>query len=129
MWVCVRDGDVEEVLNMSSDALAILDKNTVEYMIELQEEELKKKDAIIRDQKEMIGKRNKIIDEKNRAISQLQDQHQQTQQTFLLSVKKLIKTLQDLGLTKEDIEARLCEIYALPQEESKKYVGQYWDLS
>lgn len=114
---------------MFSDALAILDKNTVEYMIELQEEELKKKDAIIRDQKEMIGKRNKIIDEKNRAISQLQDQHQQTQQTFLLSVKKLIRTLQDLGLTKEDIEARLCEIYALPQEESKKYVGQYWECS
>lgn len=135
--------DVGEVLNMFSDALAILDKNTVEYMIELQEEELKKKNAIIRDQKEMIGKRNKIIDEKdrligkkdqliiekNRAISQLQDQHQQTQQTFLLSVKKMIKILQDLGLTKEDVEARLGEIYALSQEESKKYVGQYWDLS
>lgn len=101
--------DVKGVLNMFSDALAILDKNTVEYMIELQEKELKES--------------KRIIAKKDRTISQLQDENRQT---FLIGVKNVIETFQDLGVSMEEANERLGRIYAFSQEEADSYIAQYW---
>lgn len=44
----------EEVLNMFSEALRILDRNTVQYMIEQQQEQIKEQAALIEEQKRRL---------------------------------------------------------------------------
>ena len=46
----------EEVLHMFSEALRIMDRNTVKYMVEEQQKELEEKQRKINDQQEQLGK-------------------------------------------------------------------------
>ena len=57
--------NTEEVMRMFSEELAILDKNTVEYMIDEMQEELNRKD-------EVIAERDSKLAEKEDKIKKLQ---------------------------------------------------------
>lgn len=148
--------DVKGVLYMFSEALAILDKNTVEYMVELQEKELKKrlkrefrrelkkelakeleKELAKKLEKELAKELEKGLKESNTIIRDQKEtigKKDQTisqlqdsrQQAFLLGVKNVIETFQDFGLSREDAKARLIEKYALPQAEADEYMTEYW---
>ncbi len=58
----------EEVLGMFSDALKILDKNTVHYMIEEQQKEIEEQQKILAEQKGAIAEQEKAIAEQEKAI-------------------------------------------------------------
>lgn len=51
----------EEVLNMFSEALRILDRNTVQYMIELQQEQIKEQAQQIEEQKRQLEEKEEEI--------------------------------------------------------------------
>lgn len=70
-----------EVLGMFSEALRILDQNTIKYMIEMQQKELEEKDAaisqrntVIEAQKEEIANLKKQLEEQLRAVEALKEQ-------------------------------------------------------
>ncbi len=67
----------EEVLGMFSEALRILDQNTIKYMIEMQQKELEEKaaqleekDAQLRNKDATINEKDTIISEKEAAITE-----------------------------------------------------------
>lgn len=61
----------EEVLGMYSEALRILDRNTVRYMIEEQQKELEQKKEEINQQKAIIKDQQKEIEELKSQLEQL----------------------------------------------------------
>ena len=61
----------KEMMNMYSEALAVLDKNTELYMIDKMEKALKKKDAIIAKKEAVISEKDTVISEKNAEIDRL----------------------------------------------------------
>lgn len=62
----------EEVLGMYSEALRILDRNTVRYMIEEQQKELEQKKEEINQQKEEINQQKEEINQQKATIEDLQ---------------------------------------------------------
>ncbi len=60
----------EEVLGMFSDALKILDKNTVHYMIEEQQKEIEEQQKVLAEQKQAIVEQEKAIAEQEKAIAE-----------------------------------------------------------
>lgn len=70
----------EEVLRMYSEALRILDRNTVHYMIEEQKKELDEQKKEIEQQKNTIKKQEQQLYEKNAEIEKLKSQLEQMKQ-------------------------------------------------
>ena len=60
----------EEVLGMFSEALKILDQNTIKYMIEMQQKELEEKEAQLKQRDAVISEKDTVISEKDAVISE-----------------------------------------------------------
>ena len=86
----------EEVLNMFSEALRILDKNTVEYMVEEQQKELDEKKAELK-------RIQKELEESQRVIEESQKELENSQ-------KMIEKNRKDLEETQKEIEANKKEL-------------------
>lgn len=64
----------EEVLNMYSEALRILDRNTIRYMIEEQQKEIEEQQKKIEQQTQELQEKDVMIEEINSNVKQLQDE-------------------------------------------------------
>lgn len=62
----------EELVNMYSEALEIMDRNTVKYMIEEQKKELEEKDRLIQEQEKVLKEKDaqlELLKKKYAALS------------------------------------------------------------
>ena len=138
----------EEVLTMFSDALKILDHNTVQYMIEEQaqllEEQLQKIDEQnqqldeqnqqLTDQKQQLDDQQQQIDVQKQQLDdqkqQLNDQKQQLafkdHQLAEEKYKTYISACQDMGLEKEDVIQKIMGKFNLSQESADEKIQNYW---
>ena len=78
-----------EVLHMFSEALKIMDRNTVNYMIEEQQRELEEKDKQLEQKNEQLEQKNEQLEQKDK---QLQEKDQE-----ILALKKQLEELQSKG--------------------------------
>lgn len=92
----------EEVLNMFSEALKILDQNTVQYMIEQQQQEL-----------------DKVHEELAMTQSQLTE-------TVEKSICSIVALCRDLGGTREIAITQLQEKLQLNSSDAETAVQKYW---
>ena len=138
----------EEVLSMFSDALKILDRNTVQYMIEEQALQLEQQMKQLDEQHQQLDEQAKQLEEQNQQLDeqakQLEEQNQQldeqaqqleeqkqqldalNQQMHESIFKTYIATCRDLGLTREDALSRLIIKYDLTPELAEDKMSQYW---
>ena len=131
----------EEVLTMFSDALKILDTNTVQYMIEEQAQKLEEQLRQLDEQNKQLDEQNRQLDEQNR---QLDEQNRQLdEQALQLAAKdQLLKNkdeqlaesaykvsisiYQDLGLTKDETLQKIMTNYGLSKELAEQKITLYW---
>ena len=66
--------NTEEVMRMFSEELAILDKNTVEYMIDEMQEELDKKNEVIAERDSVIAESAKALQQQEEEIKKLREE-------------------------------------------------------
>ena len=66
--------NTEEVMKMFSEELAILDKNTVEYMIDEMQEELDKKNEVIAERDSVIAESAKALQQQEEEIKKLREE-------------------------------------------------------
>ena len=96
--------NIEEVMDMFSEELYELDKNTVQYMIdEMQDNKDEQKDTID-EQKDIIDKQNQVLN-----------------QTLNKSIRKIIMLQRKNQLPEEEIRREIMEEYHLTEEEVKRY--------
>lgn len=77
----------EEVLGMFSEALRILDENTVKYMIEELQKKVEEKDAAINEKDTVINEKNTIINKQISAIDRISAENE--------ALKKQLKELSE----------------------------------
>ena len=124
----------EEVLTMFSDALKILDNNTVQYMIEEQAQKLEEQLRQLDEQTQLLNSQNKQLDEQAQQLDeqhrQLDEQAQQLQekdrQLAEAEYKISISIYQDLELTKENAVQRLMKKFNISQALAEQKVIMYW---
>ena len=78
-----------EVLHMFSEALKIMDRNTVNYMIEEQQKELEEKDKQLEQKNEQLEQKNEQLEQKDK---QLQEKDQE-----ILALRRQLEELQSKG--------------------------------
>lgn len=79
----------QEVVGMFSEALKILDENTVHYMMDEMQKDIDNKNEMIEEQNQLIDKQDKILNEKNQQIAGLLDAFKKSQEE-IASLRKLI---------------------------------------
>ena len=92
-----------EVLHMFSEALKIMDRNTVNYMIEEQQKELEEKDKQLEQKNEQLEQKNEQLEQKNEQLEQKNEQLEQKDKQLqekdqeILALKKQLEELQSKG--------------------------------
>ena len=87
----------QEVLHMFSEALKILDQNTVQYMVEQQQEQISQQQEQIGQQQEQIGQQQEQIGQQQEQIGQQQEQIGQQQEQIRQMQEELVRLKKLLG--------------------------------
>ena len=110
----------EEVLMMFSDALKILDNNTVQYMIEEQAQKLE-------EQLHQLDAQTQQLNEQAMQLNaQAQELAAKDQQLAEAEYKISISIYQDLELTKENAVQKLMKKFHISQELAEQKIAMYW---
>ncbi len=105
----------KEVLNMFSEALRIMDRNTVQYMIEEQMDQIMEQNVRLEEQQRQIESRNAQIMEQDRQIDTQKEQID-TQKEQIDTQKEQIDTQKkQIDTQREQIENQLKEIAHLKE--------------
>ena len=96
--------NIEEVMDMFSEELYELDKNTVQYMIDEMQDTIDEQKDTIDEQKDIIDKQNQVLN-----------------QTLNKSIRKIIMLQRKNQLLEEEIQREIMEEYHLSEEEVKRY--------
>ena len=109
-----------EVLMMFSDALKILDNNTVQYMIEEQAQKLE-------EQLHQLDAQTQQLNEQAMQLNaQAQELAAKDQQLAEAEYKISISIYQDLELTKENAVQKLMKKFHISQELAEQKIAMYW---
>lgn len=100
--------NIEKVMDMFSEELYELDRNTVQYMIDEMQDEL---DAT-------HIKLNTAHAELNTAHTELNEMNTKYKQ----SIKNTIKILRDMGLPEQEIVGKLCAAYQFDEKQARNYL-------
>ncbi|MDE7009475.1 MAG: hypothetical protein K2P07_15165, partial [Lachnospiraceae bacterium] len=135
--------NIEGVMDMFSEELYELDKNTVEYMIDEMQETVDRQKQIIAEnehaideQKRMINKYehtineydqtisvyNQTINKRNQTISELQDTIHQMKEVQEQAIRGTVAILRNLKLSEPEIIAQICSQYQLSENEVQDYL-------
>ena len=95
--------NIERVMGMFSEELAILDRNTVKYMMDEMQNE--------------IDEQKQTIEAQNHTIERMQQKYNDDLAEVL---RNTIEILRGLNLTDEEIITRICDKYHMPEIEVRK---------
>ena len=116
----------EEVLHMFSEALRIMDRNTVRYMVEEQQKELEeqkkelaRKQRQIDDQKEQLNERLELLGEKQRQINDQQEQLGEKQRQIDSQKEQLGKSQRQIDDQQKQLHEKDQEIRMLREQLAK----------
>ena len=116
----------EEVLNMFSETLKIMDQNTVQYMIEQQQQQL---DAVHEELTMAQGQLSETqgqLSETQGRLNETQSQLAQATETVEKSIRSIVTLCRDLGGTKETAITQLQENLQLNPNDAETAVQKYW---
>ena len=92
--------NIEEVMDMFSEELYELDKNTVQYMIDEMQDTIDEQKDTIDEQKDIIDKQNQTLDK---------------------TIRKIIMLQRKCHISEEEICREIMEEYNLSEEEVQRY--------
>ena len=133
--------NTEKVMDMFSEELRILDRNTAQYMIDEMEaeirkqgEQLKEKDAQIEERDAQLEKKDAQIEEKDAQIEErdakLQEKTNQLESQNLMLEKvsrSLVEECRGQGKSRAEAERILCDRMGMDSDLARKAVQKFWE--
>ena len=114
--------NTEGVMDMFSEELRILDRNTVQYMIDEMEEEIKKKENQLKEQEDRLKKQDgqlKVLKEQN---SQLEEQKRQLETVC----RSFVAESRESGGDRTQAAQILCDRIGMDEEAALDTVNRLW---
>ena len=109
-------------MDMFSEELRILDRNTVQYMIDEMEEEIKKKENQLKEQEDRLKKQDgqlKVLKEQN---SQLEEQKRQLETVC----RSFVAESRESGGDRTQAAQILCDRIGMDEEAALDTVNRLW---
>ena len=121
--------NVERVMDMFSKELYELDKNTVQYMIDEQEQKISEQKEKISEQKEKISEQGQTISDQEKKIGEMQETIDKLQEKYVKEIDEIekqgirntVKILRDLAISEQEIRTRICEQYQISGEQIQEF--------
>ncbi|MBD5455271.1 MAG: hypothetical protein HDR23_02150, partial [Lachnospiraceae bacterium] len=112
--------NVERVMDMFSEELYELDKNTVQYMIDEMQETIDEQRSVIDKQKQEI---DEIQEEHTKAIDEIQKEYvKEIDEMQKQGIRNTVKILKDLDVPEQEIRTRICEQYQISEEQVEEFI-------
>lgn len=121
-------------MDMFSKELYELDKNTVQYMIDEQEQKIDEQKQKLSEQKQKIGEMKETIDKQKQEIDEMQELHTKTidemqkerakerNEMQKQGIRNAVALLQDMKVPEQEIRTRICERYQISEEQVSEFL-------
>ncbi len=109
----------EELINMFSEALIQIDKNTVQYMIEEQQKALEKTSKLLGDSEKALEKTSRQLEDSEKALEKTNKQLEDSEKALEDNKKELEKTSRQLEDSKKELEDKDRKIAELQRQLEK----------
>ncbi|MCM1171257.1 MAG: Rpn family recombination-promoting nuclease/putative transposase [Clostridium sp.] len=114
--------NVERVMNMFSEELRILDRNTVQLMIDEQQAILDEQKTAIEEQKTVLAEQKSAIEEQKSVIDNLQNTVDRQNELIDTAIKAFVEKCRENGDSQSLIVEQLCNTYNITKEQAEKYI-------
>lgn len=121
--------NVERVMEMFSEELAILDRNTVKYMMDEMQSEMDGMQSKIGEMKDTIGEMEGTIGEMEGTINKQTDELEKKQavidemhEKYAIAIKNTVNILRGLRLPEPEIVDRLCDQFQMTEAQLQQYL-------
>ena len=111
--------NTEKVMEMFSEELKILDWNTVQYMIDEMEAEIREKDSQLKEKNSQLEEKNSQLEAKN---NQLKEKDSQLERICY----SLVRECRENGGDPAEAEKILCERAGMDVETAARIVTRFW---
>ena len=111
--------NIEEVMGMFSEELRIMDRNTVQLMIDEMQNEIDQKSELLNQQKAQLNQKDK----------QLTHTAQQLKAEQQAGIINIIELCQELNTPSETAVQKLMQKCFLSEDEARQYMTLYWQES
>ena len=130
----------EEVLNMYSEALKIMDQNTVQYMIELQQQKLDEAraqtmkletqvaeaEAQVAEAEAQMAEAEARAAEAEAQVAETEARAAEAEEKFGHAIDVTIKLCHEMGVPRETVAIKLQESYCIGADEAENILTRYW---
>ena len=114
--------NIERVMEMFSKELYELDRNTVQYMMDEQQEMIDAQKETIDTQQETIDTQRETIDAQQETIDTQRETIDTQQETIDNIYKGVIDILRSMNMSDQEIIERLCAENQIEEKEARKYL-------
>lgn len=114
--------NTERVMEMFSKELYELDRNTVQYMIDEQQETLEAQRETLDVQREELEAQRETLDVQRETLKAQREELDALREEIERLYKGTISMLRSLNMTDQEITARLCAQYRIEEKEAQKYL-------
>ncbi len=114
--------NTERVMEMFSKELYELDRNTVQYMIDEQQETLEAQRETLDVQREELEAQRETLDVQREELEAQREELDALREEIERLYKGTISMLRSLNMTDQEITARLCAQYRIEEKEAQKYL-------
>ena len=111
--------NIEEVMGMFSEELRIMDRNTVQLMIDEMQNEIDQKS-------ELLSQQNEQLNQKDKQLTHTAQQLKAEQQAGIINI---IELCQELNTPSETAVQKLMQKCFLSEDEARQYMAIYWQES
>ena len=119
--------NTEKVMDMFSEELRILDRNTAQYMIDEMEAEIRKQGEQLKEKDAQIEEKDAQIEERD---AKLQEKTNQLESQNLMLEKisrSLVEECRGQGKSRAEAERMLCDRMGMDPDLARKAVQKFWE--
>ena len=118
--------NTEKVMDMFSEELRILDRNTAQYMIDEMEAEIRKQGEQLKEKDAQIEEKDAQIEERDAKLQEKTNQLE-SQNLMLEKVSRsLVEECRGQGESRAAAERMLCDRMGMDPDQARKAVQKFW---
>ena len=119
--------NTEKVMDMFSEELRILDRNTAQYMIDEMEAEIRKQGEQLKEKDAQIEEKDAQIEERDAKLQEKTNQLE-SQNLMLEKVSRsLVEECRGQGKSRAEAERILCDRMGMDPDLARKAVQKFWE--
>ncbi|GFI48569.1 hypothetical protein IMSAGC019_03906 [Lachnospiraceae bacterium] len=114
--------NIEKVMEMFSEELYMLDRNTEKYMIDVMQNEFGQARNDLQEAKDSLAIKQNVLIETQNDLAEAKNDLDRMGEKYIQSVRNAVEIMRSMGLGEQEIMGRLCGQYQLGEGQAKEFL-------